>query len=88
LIDNIHITLSIEDALARLASWRGTAQQIAPRIASGELLDRLFFSISHILILRRIVVDDRVLQIGAAVTFNQMAGDPLVLIDATSFPTG
>lgn len=85
LIDNTNVALSIEDALARLATYRGSAQLIAngtslgPRIARGEFLDKVFISISRILILHRITEDDGMLQIGGAVTFAQIATHPLVL---------
>lgn len=85
LIDNTNVALSIEDALARLATYRGSAQLIAngtslgPRIARGEFLDKVFISISRILILHRITEDDGMLQIGGAVTFAQISTHPLVL---------
>lgn len=79
------VAVSIEEALARLATWRGTAQLIAngtsfaPRIARGELVDRVFVNVSHIQDMRRITVDEGVLQIGGAVTFARLSVHPLVL---------
>ncbi|MHB1354792.1 MAG: FAD binding domain-containing protein [Anaerolineae bacterium] len=88
LVNHTLVALSIEEALARLATWRGTAQLIAngtslaPRIASGELVDRVFINVSRILVMRRITDDDGVLHIGGAVTFAQLAVHPLVLLKA------